>query len=444
MKTIATTQAERDVPGAHAPRAQVVVVEGPDAGRAAALPPERAIVVGTDPEGDVVLRDDRVSRRHCALRTIAGGVELEDLGSTNGTFHEGTRIERATIAIGATLKIGHTFLRVMLEPTALEVVPSQARCFGEMVGESLAIREVFAVLELAAATRTTVLLEGETGSGKELAARAIHEASDRRKKPFVAIDCSALPEGLVESELFGHVRGAFTGATGPRKGAFVRADGGTLFLDELGSVPVAVQVRLLRAIEERKVRAVGSDEERASDVRIVAASRDDLTRKVAEGAFRPDLYYRLSVLHVRIPPLRARREDIAPIVLELLRLRGLEGPVEGPGLEALHAHDWPGNARELRNVIDRAVALAPRARAFADLKIHTASSALESDGGLSVRTDLPFGEAKQRVVDAFERRYLADLVERTGGNVSEAARVADVDRKHLRDLLDKHGLAPKR
>ncbi|MDQ3037900.1 MAG: sigma 54-interacting transcriptional regulator, partial [Myxococcota bacterium] len=235
---------------------------------------------------------------------------------------------------------------------------------------------------------------------------------------------------------------AFTGATGPRKGAFVRAHGGTLFLDELGSVPLPVQARLLRVIEERKVRAVGADEEREADVRIVAASRDDLARRVAEGAFRPDLFYRLSVLRVAIPPLRARREDIAPIASELLRLRGLGGPVEGAGLDALYAHDWPGNARELRNTIDRAIALRPAARAFSELRLSPRGDAHEGDA-LAVRSDLPFSDAKQLVITAFERRYLADLIARTAGNVSAAAREAQIDRKHLRELLDKHGLLPR-
>jgi DNA-binding NtrC family response regulator len=444
MKTVATTHPGTLETAASA-GVQVVVVEGPDAGRAARVTRDTECVVGTEPGVGLVLRDDRVSRKHCTLRHVGGGIDVLDLGSTNGTFHEGTKIDRATVAVGATLKLGHTFVRLLAEPTALEVSPTDARRFGEMVGESLAMREVFAVLELAARSNVTVLLEGETGSGKELAARAIHDASDRRKKAFVAIDCSALPEGLVESELFGHVRGAFTGATGPRKGAFARADGGTLFLDELGSVPPNVQTRLLRVLEERRVRSVGSDEERAVDVRVVAASREDLAQKVAEGGFRPDLYYRLSVLRVCIPPLRARREDIAPIALEILRLRGLEGPVEGAGLDALHVHHWPGNARELRNTLDRAIALAPEARTFAELRIPTPGlAAAGNDDAFAVRSDLAFADAKQRIVSAFERRYLADLVERAGGNVSEAARMADVDRKHLRDLLDKYGLAPRR
>jgi DNA-binding NtrC family response regulator len=243
----------------------------------------------------------------------------------------------------------------------------------------------------------------------------------------------------MESELFGHVRGAFTGASGPRAGAFARANGGTLFLDELGGVPLTVQARLLRAIEERKVRPVGGDEEKALDVRIVAASRDDLSARVADGSFRSDLFYRLSVVRVLLPPLRSRREDIAAIVSELLRRRGIDGgSIAGPGLDALVGHGWPGNVRELRNVIDRAVALTPGARTFGELRIDVASQPAED--GLSVRSDLPFSDAKQAILEVFEARYLRDLWERCEGNLSAIARESGLDRKHLRSLLRKHGI----
>jgi transcriptional regulator with PAS, ATPase and Fis domain len=222
------------------------------------------------------------------------------------------------------------------------------------------MREVFAVLELAAASDVTVLLEGETGTGKELAARAIHDASQRRRGPFVAVDCGALPANLVESELLGHVRGAFTGALQARRGAFARADTGTLFLDELDALPLDLQPRLLRALETRTVRPVGGDAEQAIDVRVVAAAQRDLAAAVAGGALRPDLYYRLSVVRVTLPPLRARREDIAAIVRTLLQLRGLAvTDIEGPALARLAAQPWPGNVRELRNAVDRAIALSP-------------------------------------------------------------------------------------
>ena len=428
-----------DEPAAAAPaRCQLVVIEGPQMGRAILLDVERT--VGSGAKVDLQLSDDTVSELHLVVKPRGSGFLVRDPGSMNGTWFEGSRVTQLELEPGATLKVGKSYLRIQPQQRALEVAASQARRFGELVAESFAMREVFAVLELAAASEVTVLIQGETGTGKELVARAIHEASARRGKPFVAIDCGALPESLLESELFGHVRGAFTGASSSRAGAFARAQGGTLFLDELGSVAPAVQARLLRVIEERKVKPVGSDEERKIDVRLVAASRVDLSTRVAQGAFRPDLYFRLSVLTVELPPLRQRREDIPAIVAELLRLRGFEAAaISGPNLDALRTHAWPGNVRELRNVIERSLAMTPGAQAFSDLKISVAPQADPGDG-LPVRTDLPFKDAKEQVVDAFERRYVRDLHERHQGNLSAAAREADVDRKHWRELLKKHGL----
>jgi DNA-binding NtrC family response regulator len=236
------------------------------------------------------------------------------------------------------------------------------------------------------------------------------------------------------------VKGAFTGAERARAGAFTRAHGGTLFLDELGGVPPAVQARLLRVLEERRVKPVGGDDEKAVDVRLVAASRTSLEAAVAGGSFRPDLYYRLSVLCVELPPLRARREDLPLIVRELLRRRGFEdpGPIDGEGFDRLRAHSWPGNVRELRNVIDRALTLSPGARSFRELKISVVPQPGDDSGG--VRSDLPFKQAKEAVVEQFERRYLEDVLARHGGNVSAAARFAGIDRKHFRALAQKHGL----
>jgi DNA-binding NtrC family response regulator len=436
--TVATIHSEA-VPNDRPRRYQLVVIEGPDAGRAVAI--GAGVTVGSGANCELVLADDRVSSRHVEVRPDGARFRVRDLDSTNGTFYEGSRVSEIEVGSGATLKLGRSFVRVQPQPEALEVVPSQSRRFGELVAESLAMREVFAVLELAAASDVTVLLEGETGTGKELAARAIHDASPRRRGPFVAVDCGALPESLLESELFGHVRGAFTGAAQARAGAFQRADGGTLFLDELGAVPPAVQARLLRVLEERKVRPVGSDAERALDVRVVAASPPQLEARVAEGAFRADLYYRLSVVRVSLPPLRARREDLAPIVAEMLRRRGIEpGPIAGSNLDKLMAHAWPGNVRELRNVIDRALALTPGARSFAELRVSLSPTATGDGDAASVRSDLPFAEAKELVLEAFERRYLRDLIEREDGNISAAARASGVDRKHLRTLLRKYGL----
>jgi DNA-binding NtrC family response regulator len=421
------------------PALEVVVVEGVDAGRLASIDGDGELVVGTAPDVDLVLSDDRVSRRHVAIRRRRGAIEAEDLGSRNGTRLSGSKITRAEVPLGGTLVIGKTTLRVTSAAQAIAIPPSQARRFGALVGESLAMREVFALLERLAESDVTVLLEGETGVGKELAARAIHEASARASKPFVAIDVSALPESLLESELFGHAKGAFTGATSARKGAFQQAHGGTLLLDELATIPASVQARLVRVLEERRVRPVGSDDEKKVDVRVIAASREPLARLVADGTFRADLLYRIGVVTVAIPPLRARREDVRPMIEAMLAARGKTLALEGRALERLVAHDWPGNARELRNVLDRALALAPRATKLDELPLPPLSGA-RSESALAVRADLPFSEAKQRVIDAFEKAYLEDLLARTHGNLSEAARVAQVDRKHLRELCEKHGV----
>jgi DNA-binding NtrC family response regulator len=421
---------------------QLVVVDGPDRPRACRIG-ERDAAVGTDAGCDLRLSDDRVSGRHATVRAVASRFLVRDLGSKNGTWFEGSRVAEVTVPAGSTLLVGKTALRIEPEAQPLDLPPSQARRFGELVGESLAMREVFAVLERVAASDATLLVEGETGTGKELVARAIHETSPRRRGPFVAINCGAIPENLLESELFGHVRGAFTGAATARAGMIVRADGGTLFLDELGRVSPTLQARLLRVLEERSVRPLGGDTERAVDVRVIAASRDDLDAEVASGRFRPDLLYRLAVVRVALPPLRSRREDIALVVRELLRRRGFSDDAaraEGAGLDRLIAHGWPGNVRELRNVIDRAIALAPGATRFADLVMRIHAGPLAGDDGLAVRSDLLFAEAKAAVLHDFERRYLADILARCGGNLSAASRACGVDRKHLRTLARKHGL----
>jgi DNA-binding NtrC family response regulator len=288
-----------------------------------------------------------------------------------------------------------------------------------------------------------VLVEGETGTGKELVAWALHQASPRRSGPFVVFDCGAVPRELIESELFGHVRGAFTGATADRPGAFVRANGGTVFIDELTALPLELQPKLLRALESRAVKPVGSDHPRPVDVRVVAACNTDIEAEVRAERFRADLFYRLSVVHVRIPPLRRRREDIAPIVRRILSRLGITdpGPIEGPNLDRLTAHSWPGNVRELRNVIERAVALSgTRAPRFSDLRLQIGPAVQQEE--LRVRTESTFAEAKEELTASFEKRYLADLMERCRGNISLASRVGGLDRKHLRKLLRRHGLIP--
>jgi DNA-binding NtrC family response regulator len=442
METVATTYTMSLSDGEPRIRCQLVVIEGPDTGRACPLGKD-PVVVGTKESCDLIMTDDRISSRHLQVQAQSGRFLVRDLGSKNGTQFEGALVSETLVAPGATFRLGHSFVRIQPQPVALLIAPSQSRRFGELVGESLVMREVFAVLELAAASDATILLEGETGTGKELAARAIHAASNRRSGPFVALDCGTLPVGLLESELFGHAKGAFTGALNSRDGAFVRAHQGTLFLDELDSISSTVQSALLRVLEERRVRPVGADQEREVDVRIVAASQKDLATLVAQGAYRADLYYRLSVVRIRLPALRQRREDIVPLVREMLSLRGIIADnISGSALDRLMAHNWPGNARELRNVIDRALALTPRARCFADLRISIEPQ--ENLPVLPIRTELPFGEAKQLTIEAFEKGYLQDLLERCNGNISAVAREAKLDRKHVRKLVKRHNLLKDR
>jgi DNA-binding NtrC family response regulator len=418
-------------------RCQLAVIDGPDAGRAVIL--SQPVLVGSGSDANLKLNDDRVSARH-AVVSPGNEIRLVDEGSTNGTWLDGLKVADVRLPVGATFRVGRTSVR--LEPAAREwvVAPSAARRFGEMVAESLAMRELFAVLELAAAGDTTVLVTGETGTGKELVARALHERGPRRGAPFVTVDCGAIPESLIESELFGHVRGAFTGAVAERQGAFLRAHRGTLFLDELGHISASAQARLLRALETRHIKAVGADDERLIDVRVIAATPVDLASRVATGQFRADLFYRLSVIAVTVPALRQRREDIAPIVGELLVRRGLErGGISGPNLDRLLVQPWPGNVRELRNVIDRAVALSPGAQRFADLKLglpHT----MPASGGLTIDTSRPFKQVKEATIEAFEARYVSEVHDAHDGNVSAGARFAEVDRKHWRALLRKHGV----
>ncbi len=418
-------------------RCKLVVVDGPDSGTVLEMSRETGpITVGTDPTCTLTLADGAVSRQHVRLELANLGVAVRDLDSLNGTYLGDSRIGNALLRPGMTLRIGSTHLRIQPRPTPVHIAPSQSRRFGDLVAESLEMREIFAVLERASQSTVPVLIEGETGTGKELAASGVHEASGR-SGPFVALDCGALPGDLLESELFGHVAGAFTGAQSTRKGAFQRANGGTLFLDELQNMAPEAQVRLLRALESGRVRPVGSDTEVDVDVRIVAAGQR-LAKRVEEGKLRADLYYRLSVVSIELPPLRDRPEDVGLIASKLLERRGLDFEPGGESLEFLRSHSWPGNVRELRNVLDRAIALSRDPESFEDLPIALNADLVSEP--LAVRTDLAFTDAKQRVIETFERRYLADLIARCGGNVSEAARQANMDRKYLAELLDRHGL----
>jgi DNA-binding NtrC family response regulator len=308
------------------------------------------------------------------------------------------------------------------------------------------MRHVFAVLERVAMTDACVLVHGETGTGKELVAEAIHRASPRGKKAFVVCDLASLPKTLIESELFGHIRGSFTGADRDREGAFEAADGGTLFLDEVGELELDVQPRLLRALERHQVKPVGATAYRTVDVRVVAATNRDLQAEVKAGRFREDLYHRLAVVSVKLPPLRDRPEDIPRLVTHFLGSVTKDPPQVPPStMAALRAHEWPGNVRELRNVIERAVSLGAGAPMLdAALFGFEPPLPMAPPEGASapprVDTDVPFKEAKERLVDAWEREYVKQLLERAEGNISLAARQGGIDRVYLHRLLKKHGL----
>ena len=318
------------------------------------------LTVGKSKESDLVLDDPLVSRTHCEIVRTKEGLLVRDLGSTNGTRVDGVRIKEALARSGAIIGVGS--VEVALRPNALahDALPSRHERFGDAVGKSLAMRALFGMLEHVAPSDATILLTGETGTGKDLLARSIMARSRRNKAPFVVVDCGAMRWSLLESELFGHERGAFTGADSARKGAFELAHGGTLFIDEIGELPLEFQPKLLRVIETRTFQRIGSSKVHKVDVRLIAATKRDLEAEVAAGRFREDLYFRLAVVPVRVPSLRERREDL-PLLAERL-LASLNGG--GPALtltpEAyalLDAHEWPGNVRELRNVLERAALL---------------------------------------------------------------------------------------
>jgi DNA-binding NtrC family response regulator len=430
-------------------RAVLQVSSGGAAGKRLASPAAR-LTVGSQEGNDLVLPDATVSRFHAELERAADGWRIRDLGSTNGTQVNGVRVLDAYLGDQATLTFGATAVRFEVTQEQEDVPLHPEPRFGALVGESVAMRALFAQLDRLARTAATVLVLGESGTGKELIAEAVHQKSPRAGKPFIVVDCGAIPAELVESELFGHERGAFTGATSDRKGAFEAADGGTLFLDEIGELPLAVQPRLLRALERRQVKRVGADAHRSVDVRFIAATHRDLRQAVNQGTFREDLYFRLAVAQVRVPPLRERPDDL-PLLLrhlwdETFRALGLPArPFTAPGEETmrhLSRLPWEGNVRELRNFVERSVALSGDLDA-SRLAVPSASpgaGAGAAAAGPEVRTDLPYHQAKEAWLEVFEKAYLSHRLQKAGGNVSQMAREAEVDRAHLIKLLKKYAV----
>lgn len=420
-------------------RGRFVVIRGPDRGESL-LVGQSPIILGSGSASDVRLSDPTISRRHLSVCSSQSGVMVRDLGSTNGSFVGGARFQEVLLGFGSEIQIGQTLLKYLPDEEHVDVAPAASERFGDMLGRDPKMRQVFGLLEDVAASEATVLLEGETGTGKELLAEEIHRHSGRSGKPFVVFDCAAQPKDLIESALFGHVRGAFTGAVADRKGAFVEADGGTLFLDEIGELALDMQPSLLRALDKRTVRPVGGSAQRTVSVRVVAATNRDLRAEMATKRFREDLYYRLAVVRIAVPPLRERPADVALLAQHFAQTYakppGLS--LRGQDVDQLARLPWPGNVRQLRNVIEHACAVSHGSEL--DLSEFLASAFAPPPGISAIELDRPFKEAKARVVEEFERVYLKALLERHGGNLSAAARVAEVDRKHLRELLRKHGL----
>jgi DNA-binding NtrC family response regulator len=395
--------------------------------------------LGSDPANSFPIADGTVSRIHCEVRVEQDNrVLVRDLGSTNGTFVDGVRVREAFLKSGARLRLGAAEVRFELDGERHLVEVSQAINFGELVGTSPAIRRVFSLLERAARTDSTLILEGETGTGKTRAASTVHALSARASKPFLVVDCGSLPPTLLEAELFGHEKGAFTGATARRLGVFEEAEGGTVLLDEVGEIPLELQPRLLRVLEERQIKRLGQNRMTAIDVRILAATHRDLRQEVNAGRFRSDLYFRLAVLRVSMPPLRERAEDLPGIARALLEHLGASaqthsGLFRDDFLESLARSTWPGNVRELRNYLERCMLFDEPASLGDDAPVKKTAI---SEGTYS----LALTAARQRVVESFEREYLTRLLARNGGSVAKAATDAEIDRVYLYRLLRKYGL----
>ncbi len=432
------------------------VKSGPDRGVEIEAVRQR-VTVGRSAVNDLILTDTSVSGTH--LEIILGEKEilLRDHGSTNGTLVNGIQIKEAWIEPGMTISLGKTEI-IFLSADEIEVPVSDRRQFGALFGRSASMREVFAVLERAAPTEMSMLIGGETGTGKELVARGIHDASPRATGPFVVLDCGAMARELAAASIFGHKKGAFTGAVADRAGAFEEANGGTLFLDEIGELPLDLQPKLLRALDRQEVVRIGETRPRRVDARIVAATHRDLRQMVGQGQFREDLYFRLSVMEVELPPLRERGEDIVFLADRFLEdfkcAYGRALQLSEEAHLALMSETWEGNVRQLKNVIERAAHLAQKGtieppdlhigrkqrRAMPTVTERKLETAAVDEGQYKV----PFKEAKQFILEEFERAYFSRLMERNDGNLSRASAEAGITRFYLRELLRRLGLrSPK-
>jgi two-component system, NtrC family, response regulator GlrR len=409
---------------------------------------EGRVLVGSSPAATVCVADRAVSRVHAELEVLPDGVWVRDLGSRNGTWVGGVLVRHARVPPDGRVLLGGTTLQ-LASGAAMRVPLWPHDRFGPLVARSEAMRALFVRLAQFASSDAPVLVQGETGTGKELVAEAIHEASGRAAQPFVVVDCASLPEALLEAELFGHARGAFTGAVTSRAGAFEAATGGTVFLDEIGELPMSMQPKLLRVLESQTVRRLGETEHRKVDVRFVSATHRDVQGMVAAGTFREDLFFRLCVLPALVPPLRARPDDV-PLLLQHFLAKSPEITVSAELARELVAHPWPGNVRELRSFAERARTLSPAvawamtrgegAPSVARPATSTPSAAADGVDLPAVGLDVPFKVLRERWVDHLEREFMKAAIEKHGRNVGAIADLADLDRSYVHRLLRKHGL----
>jgi two-component system response regulator GlrR len=390
--------------------------------------------IGSHASNEIAIDDPTVSRFHCEIQTDGSRARVRDLDSRNGTVLDGVMVREAYLRSGSVLQLGRVNLCFRPADQTTPLLVSEKTAFGGLVGRSVAMRACFAVLERTAMTDATLLLEGETGTGKSKAARAVHNMSQRGGGPFLTLDCGAVPPNLLESELFGHRRGAFTGALQDRTGVLEEADGGTVFLDEIGELPLELQPKLLKTLEDREIRRVGTNAYKSINVRIIAATNRDLRAEVNAGRFRADLFYRLAVVRVTVPSLRQRPDDIGAIAERLLKDLGatpeMSTSLRTPEfLSKLQVAAWPGNVRELRNHLERCLV-------FRDALSPTDDPAVALSG--AALAHLPYAEARRRALDTFEQEYVHALLDDHGGNVARAADVADLDRASLYRLLRRH------
>jgi two-component system response regulator HydG len=411
----------------------LVVLEGAQRGSSFHLDsshPSR-VLMGQSPACEIKLTDPEVSRRHAALELVGGRLRVTDLGSTNGTYVGGVCVGEAYLSGGESLRLGATVLRVERAVGASSPELPSETSFGRVVGASSEMRRLYPLCARLAASTVPVIIEGETGTGKEVLAESLHEQGPFAQNPFVVFDCTAVPPSLIESELFGHERGAFTGAVSMRKGVFEQANGGTLLIDEIGDLDLVLQPKLLRAIERSEIRRVGSDRPIRVEVRILAATRRDLDHEVQVGLFRDDLFHRLAVARIELPPLRARHGDVQVLARHFYKEMGADPTtMELELLRRWEDYSWPGNVRELRNQVARHLALGELAGQGSG--VHEKNAGDIVDRVLAM--DLPISQARERVVEDFERRYVERVLQKNKGVITHAAKASGVARRHFQRL----------